>query len=134
MAMLAETTAFVETFCARAGVAHDDALRVTLIVEELFTNTVAHGHRGDCDAPVTVALAAREEALLLYFEDAAPAFDPRPRMAAAPASLEAPLESRPVGGLGLHLVARVASDVRYAHEDGRNRLWIELQCSPPEGR
>ena len=134
MAMLAETATFVETFCARAGVSRDDALRLTLIVEELFTNTVAHGHGGDCDAPVAVALAAREDALLLYFEDCAPAFDPGPRMAAGPAALEAPLEARPVGGLGMHLVARLAHHVRYAYEDGRNRLWIELRRSPQEGR
>jgi anti-sigma regulatory factor (Ser/Thr protein kinase) len=43
MAMLAETAAFVETFCARRGVGQDAALRLVLIVEELFTNTVTHG-------------------------------------------------------------------------------------------
>ena len=127
MAMLAETAAFVETFCNRAGVARDDALRLTLIVEELFTNTVEHGHRGDSDAPVQVALGVRDDALLLRFEDGAPAFDPRPQMATPPASLDAPVETRPLGGLGMHLVARLARDVRYAYEGGRNRLWIELR-------
>ena len=127
MAMLAETAAFVEAFCNRTDVARDDTLRLTLIVEELFTNTVAHGHRGDSDAPVHVALAVRDDVVLLRFEDGAPAFDPRPRMAQRPASLDAPVETRPLGGLGMHLVAGMARDVRYAYEDGRNRLWIELR-------
>ena len=48
MAMLAETAAFVETFCAAQGVSPEDALRAVLVVEELFTNTVAHAH---ADAP-----------------------------------------------------------------------------------
>ena len=54
MAMLAQTAAFVETFCAAQGVSPEDALRAVLVVEELFTNTVAHGHRGDSDAEVTL--------------------------------------------------------------------------------
>jgi len=126
MAMLAETAAFVETFCASRGVAQDDALRVVLIVEELFTNTVTHGHGGDSDAPVVVALTATPTALLLRYEDAAPPFDPLRRLDAATASLSQPVEARPVGGLGIHLVGRYATGAHYAYEDGRNRLTLTL--------
>ena len=48
---------FVEAFCAAQGVAPPDALRLTLIVEELFTNTIVHGHGGDHASPVRIEVA-----------------------------------------------------------------------------
>jgi anti-sigma regulatory factor (Ser/Thr protein kinase) len=39
-----EVRALLHEFGLRAGLCRDDALRLTLIVEELFTNTVHHGH------------------------------------------------------------------------------------------
>ena len=126
MAMLAQTAAFVETFCAAQGVSPEDALRAVLVVEELFTNTVAHGHRGDSDAEVTLALTRMPDALALRYEDAAPPFDPLRRIDTAADTLSRPVEARPVGGLGIHLVGRYASGARYAYEDGRNRLWLTL--------
>ncbi len=129
MAMLAETAAFVETFCRRQGVGPDDALRVLLVVEELFTNTVTHGYRGDSDASVSDRADAHHLITLeLRYEDAiAPAFDPLARIDSAAASLLEPVvEARPVGGLGIHLVGRYASVARYAYEEGRNRLWITM--------
>jgi anti-sigma regulatory factor (Ser/Thr protein kinase) len=136
MTMLAETAAFVEAFCARHGIGRDDGLRLTLIVEELFTNTVAHGHKGDSDAPIGIALAKRAGDVELFYEDNAPAHDPLARLRAPPPSLAVPVEERPVGGLGMHLVGQLAHSARYACEDGRNRLWIVLTLSsataPPD--
>jgi len=126
MAMLAETVAFVEGFCDREGVAQRDALRLVLIVEELFTNTVVHGHRGDADDPVAVALTLRGDTIGILYEDAAPAHDPVASLTTPPAALGATLDERPVGGLGMLLVGQLTSLVRYAYENGRNRLWLEV--------
>ena len=37
---------FIERFCADAGVGHRAGERLTLIIEELFANTVRHGYPG----------------------------------------------------------------------------------------
>src|SRR5215470_16931697 len=96
MAMLAETATFVEEFCARHGVSRDDALRVTLIVEELFTNTVRHGFRGDSDSLIAIGLARRGADIEVHYEDRAPPHDPTEGLLSSPASLNAPLEARPI--------------------------------------
>jgi len=44
MARLPDAIGFAEDFCRQHGIVHDDRLRLTLVVEELFTNTVEHGH------------------------------------------------------------------------------------------
>jgi anti-sigma regulatory factor (Ser/Thr protein kinase) len=50
LAIVPEIAAFVEAFCARHAARRDDTLRLVLIVGELVTNTVEHGHRAECDA------------------------------------------------------------------------------------
>jgi len=128
LGVLPATAAFVADYCERHGIARDDALRLTLIVEELFTNSVTHGYGGDSDAPVELELAAGAGDVLLVYGDAAPPYDPLARPPVAALELEAPVEARRVGGLGLHLVARLAPGARYAREDDRNRLWLSLRC------
>ena len=124
--VLPATAAFVAGFCERHAIARNDALRLTLIVEELFTNSIAHGYGGDSDAPIVLALSAGASAVTLVFEDAAPPFDPLSRPAVPPAELAASIELRPVGGLGIHLVQQLVASAHYAREDGRNRLRFEV--------
>jgi anti-sigma regulatory factor (Ser/Thr protein kinase) len=126
MRNLPETAAFVDDFCARHGIGRDDALRLALIIEELFANTVAHGYRQEGDAPIAIALARGDGMVAVAYEDAAPQFDPS---AQPPADISAPVESRPIGGLGLHLVRKFARNIRYAREDGRNRVWLSVPCA-----
>lgn len=126
MSMLPETAAFVEAFCARRAIAREDALRLVLIVEELFTNTVAHGYGRECGAPISIALGTDGGQVTLGYEDAAPPYDPLATLDGSRAGLAHPVESRHVGRLGVHLVDELSASARYAHEDGRNRLWLTV--------
>lgn len=127
MQVLPETAACVEEFCNGHGLSHSDALRLTLIVEELFTNTIEHGYRGESDAPIHITLSAGTDAVELLYEDAAPQYDPLARLSGPPCDLAASVESRPIGKLGVHLIRQLTKDARYVHEDGRNRLWLRLR-------
>lgn len=115
---------FVEAFCVRQDVAPADCLRLTLIVEELFTNAIVHGHGGDSDAPLRVELHAQSTHLLLHFEDEAPPFDPLRYLAESAPDLDRPVAERQVGGLGLPLVAAMCERFDYARVGGRN--WLRL--------
>jgi serine/threonine-protein kinase RsbW len=124
---LPEALAFVEAFCSRRGVARGDLLRLTLVVEELFTNTVEHGRVGEASATIRLGLDADPAELKLLYEDAAAPFDALAHLARQPPRVDAPVEACPVGGLGLQLVDQFAASLRYAREAGRNRLWIALR-------
>lgn len=125
MAALAEAVDFVEAAGEALGVGRDERLRLALIVEELFTNTVEHGHGGDSDASITVELFVDGDRLVLHYEDRAPPFDPRER--ADPADLQGDVDERRVGGLGVHLITRFAARIDHAHDGGGNRLRLELR-------
>lgn len=127
-AALRDTAAFVARFCAGNGIGREDALRLTLFIEELFTNTVQHGHGGDSDAPIRVALEFCDDRVRMLYEDTAPRYDPIEAWDDGESALDAPPEARPVGGLGLTLLRALALEARYAHEEGVNRLWLTLPC------
>jgi serine/threonine-protein kinase RsbW len=121
MAALAAAFGFAAAFCERHGIAREDALRLKLVIEELFTNTVRHGYRADSDAPIRIALAALPHAMTLVYEDEAPPFDPT---ACTTASARAAPDA--VGSFGLRLLGGIARDLSYARDAGRNRLSLTL--------
>lgn len=127
LADLADAVEFVEAVAAAFGVERDDRLRLALIVEELFTNTVVHGHGGDTDAPVAIELIVDAGQVVLHYEDRAPPFDPR--ASADPSALEADVDERRVGGLGVHLITRLAARVDHDHDGTGNRLRLEFRLS-----
>lgn len=121
---LRQVNAFVEGYCRDAGLARDQCLKVNVILEELFVNTVRHGHRGDCEAPVWMTLESDEQALQLTYEDTAPPFNPYARLPALPPDTTG--EMRKIGGLGVLLTKELAHRRDYAYVFGRNRIRLAL--------
>lgn len=116
---------FLEAFCASAGVAKDPCLRLNLVLEELFTNTVRHGHGGDSDAPVWVSLVRKGKQVRLTYEDSAPPFNPYAKLPST--SPDTSLEMRKLGGLGVLLTREMAASRDYAYLFGRNRIRLTLK-------
>jgi len=119
---------FIAAVCAAGRVPRKTCLRLTLLVEELFTNTVVHGHGRDTEAPIHLTLDVGTESIGLTYEDTAPPHDPF-------ATVRVPddasgVEERPVGGLGVVLIAAMAERVEYTYAGGRNRVSLIM----PSGR
>lgn len=127
MAQWEHALSFVEDFCARHGVARRDCLRLALVAEELFTNVVEHGHGGGADAPIRIELGIAPGRLEFTIEDRAAPFDPLAHARTQPPDVEGDIDERPVGRLGLYLVEQLALEVRYAREEGCNRVWVLLE-------
>lgn len=130
---LPSTAAFVEAFCRRQAIGAGDVLRLTLIVEEVFTNVVRHGYRGG-DGWVRIALVADGRDVLVGVEDAAPPYDPRPALGRMPADLGDPVETRAVGGLGVWLVGRLVVDASYVRRPEGNVLSLRFRCGVTSAR
>ncbi|MGQ0545907.1 MAG: ATP-binding protein [Betaproteobacteria bacterium] len=116
---------FVERFCAQAGVGRDPCLRLNLVLEELFTNTIRHGYRDGNDAPVWISLSRAAGGLRIVYEDGAPPFNPYVWLAAATSSGPQPLR-RP-GGLGILLTRELAASREYAYVFGRNSIRLGMR-------
>jgi len=117
---LPEVETFLAEVCTGAGLTREVCLRVTLLVEELFTNTVVHGHGADSDAPVHLDCEVAAGRIALVYEDTDPAYDPFAGVVRPDSSAD--VEDRPVGGLGVLLVSAMAQHVEYRREGDRNRI------------
>ena len=115
---------FIEDFCRGAAVSRESCLKANLVVEELFLNTVKHGHRGGSNAPVWITLTADDGRISLGYEDAAPPFNPFAE--ARREMLEALAETRREGGLGVILAYGLTASADYAYMFGRNRIRLTL--------
>ena len=127
MEALAEAIDFVEAFCSDRGVAESDGLRLSLVLEELFSNTVVHGHGGGADAPVGLGLRVDGSHVELSYEDRGPPFDPLDHLARSTADPAAAIADRPVGHLGIPLIVNMSDRISYAREDGCNRIRLALR-------
>jgi len=129
MGALRELRGFIEAVCREATIARNDTLRIALVAEELFTNSVKHGYRGDSAMPVWLTLQPQDGACRVIYEDAAPPYDAFAD--AATPDLEAPLDTRAVGGLGVLLVARFSRSHEYTRAGDRNRISLVLPLTGP---
>ena len=122
--VLPQVEAFLAEVCAGAGLTREACLRVTLLVEELFTNTVVHGHGADSDAPVRLDCEVEAGRIALVYEDTGPPHDPFAAMASPDPGAD--VEDRPVGGLGVLLVSAMAQEVEYRRAGDRNRISLVI--------
>jgi anti-sigma regulatory factor (Ser/Thr protein kinase) len=121
---LPRVAAFLAEVCTEAGLTREACLRVTLLVEELFTNTVVHGHGGDSEAPVRLDCEVTTGRLALVYEDTGPPHDPFAAVALPDPA--AGVEDRPVGGLGVLLVSAMAGQVEYRRAGDCNRISLVI--------
>src|SRR5215510_14325097 len=120
LSALSAMAAFIAETSARAGIPSDLRNKLTLLVEELFTNTVVHGHGGERDEPVRVGLETERGWVELTYEDTAPPHNPFELIQRPDDTTD--VDDRPVGGLGVLLVAALARDVEYRHAEGKNHI------------
>jgi serine/threonine-protein kinase RsbW len=122
LAEAADVSAFVES--AVIGMDARLVMRLRLAVEELFVNTVTHGHGGDSDATIDVTVRIEGDRVVLTYEDTAPAFNPF--AAVERPDPTAPVDARGVGRLGVFLITQIAERYEYARAGDRNYVTVEL--------
>ena len=104
---------------ADAGLAPEACFPFELALEELFINVAMHGASPDVVPQVEVDFTCDGKTVALTVRDDGPAFDP---LAAPPPDLDAALDDRPVGGLGIYLVREMMDEVSYERTATQNCL------------
>jgi anti-sigma regulatory factor (Ser/Thr protein kinase) len=122
LSALHEIERFIVEVCVQGGVAREARFRLSVLVEELFTNTVRHGHARDTDEPVVLELETAPGRLTVTYEDTAPPHDPF-TTPSRPASGEGA-----VGGVGVQLIAGMSTP-EYRYAEGKNRITLVMPTS-----
>jgi len=114
VASLERIYGFIREFLAERGIGADAAYDVDLIAEELFTNMVKYGRGGEPE--ISIVLDWDASALLFCIRDfGGERFDPT---LAPEADTTRPIAERRAGGLGIHLVRRMADRLTYGYDGG----------------
>jgi sigma-B regulation protein RsbU (phosphoserine phosphatase) len=126
-----EVRDFVEQAALNESLAHDHVLACKSSVDEVCTNIVEHGYAGGDPGLLSVRLVVEPDVqLVLTISDDGKHFPPED---AESPDIEAALEQREMGGLGLYLVRAQMDRVTYRKtESGHNELVLELDLKPTQ--
>jgi anti-sigma regulatory factor (Ser/Thr protein kinase) len=116
---LERLTAETARFCRDHGLDGEVEFDLNLVAEELFTNSVRHGGCAGVEGAAEIRFAILPQGVELEYADRGAAFDPT---SAPPPDLAAPLQERPAGGLGVHLMRQIMRDFEYRRWNGWNRV------------
>lgn len=114
-------TAEVEDLGMQENWSPDLVFRVNLVLEEMVLNVIDYGTEDGVNE-IEIILTLTDESLTIEIIDDGSPFDP---LSDAPdPDLEATLEERRVGGLGIHLTRSMMDDMRYRREQNKNHLTL----------
>jgi serine/threonine-protein kinase RsbW len=96
-------------------------------VDEAAANVIIHGYK-DGPGEILITINTSLDIITVTLQDNAPSFDPTK---APPPNINLPLEQRPVGGLGIHLIRHCVDELEYSIPTvGGNRLVLKKKIHP----
>jgi len=110
---------FISDCCASSKVPDEAAFDLKLAVDEACTNIIEHGYKGMDPGSIILSLRIESDRVLIRITDFGHIFEP----ADAPKpDVEAALEDRELGGLGLYLIYQTMDNIDYQSSEDGNTL------------
>jgi anti-sigma regulatory factor (Ser/Thr protein kinase) len=103
------------------------AFRIQLVLEEAVSNAALHGFDADRAGEISLEVAANPVQVIVVLRDQGRPFDP---LTDAPASpLPQSLEEAAIGGLGIRLMRKFATALRYRRIGATNELTMTFDVT-----
>ncbi len=116
---------------ARAGLSAATSARLRLALREACANACSHGRLAELGAPLVIRCDLLPGgALRVAVADQGPGFNPD---AVPRPSLDAPLEKRRLGGLGVHLMRHLVDRLEVVAVEGGHEVWLCVDARGEEG-
>ena len=109
----------VEEFAREHQVPNRALQAADLALEEHLTNVLAYGYEDKAAHGIVVRLTIEGRCLQIEVADDGRPFNPLSQPAP---DTSLPLEQRPLGGLGIHLIRQFMDELDYRREAGKNIL------------
>jgi sigma-B regulation protein RsbU (phosphoserine phosphatase) len=104
---------------------------IRLVLEELLVNTVEHGYPAGNSGRIRILLQLQSDLVVVELTDDGLPFDP---LQTAIPNLPGDLADREsIGGLGVHLVRTMISEMRYTHDAQGNHLFLRFDYPNQDG-
>jgi anti-sigma regulatory factor (Ser/Thr protein kinase) len=99
-----------------------------LVIDEVVSNCVKYGYPDSSLHHIEIELAHDGENIRVAIIDDGHPFNP---LEHPEPDTSLPVEQRDIGGLGIHLLRKMADRIQYERIDGRNRLTLLKSTNPP---
>ena len=120
MSEVSRMRGFFFSVCREYGISDDIAKTLNLALEEWVANVINYAYPKGMRGHVEVTADVKDSVLTLVIKDHGEAFDPTQHVEV---DIDAELDERSIGGLGIHLVRTIMDTVSYERTaDGYNRL------------
>ena len=103
---------FVTEAMKQLGIAEATTSRVQLAVDEACTNVIKHAY-SEQNGVITIILELVDDDLIITIRDYGKPFDPD---SVSHPDLEADLDKRKVGGLGIYFMKKLMDDISYTFD------------------
>ena len=120
MSEVGRLRAFFFSVCREHGIDDETAKTLNLALEEWVANVINYAYPKGMRVHVEVTADVSDDVLTLVIKDHGAAFDPTQH---EEVDIDAELDERAIGGLGIHLIRTIMDTVEYQRtSDGYNRL------------
>ena len=116
--LLSVVRAAISELAAVQGFDDHQCRCITLAIDEALSNVIRHAYRNRCDQEIELICQVRSNCLEFAFIDRGEPADPA-RFCARP------LDDKPGGGRGTHIIRQVMDEVRYERAPEGNRLCLK---------
>lgn len=117
----------VEALGLEQGWTQDVTYAIVLGLEEVATNVVRHGGSGPGSSEIEIEVTSSDDEVRVEVRDGGKAFDPFDE--APEPDLDAGVQDRQIGGLGVHFVKVLMDETSYSREGGRNHVTMAKRRS-----
>ena len=119
---LSRVTRIVDELARRHRLAPDVVADLNVALDEVLTNIISYGYDDDGAHEIWIGFTVEADAIEAEVVDDGRPFDPT---TIPPPDRSASLHDRQVGGLGIHFVRHLMSEVGYTRARGRNHLRLK---------
>lgn len=121
VSQISRLAGFMEEICESSGIGSSLAMSLNLAIEEAVTNVILYAYPNGTHGTVEITATKKDGSLEFIISDSGVPFDPT---AAPEPDINASVQERPIGGLGIHLVRTIMDNVSYEYKNGRNILTL----------
>jgi anti-sigma regulatory factor (Ser/Thr protein kinase) len=119
----------LEAFCDEQSIPRRLAHKFNLALDEVVTNIVSHAASGGACREIAIRVVYRNGDLTAVVRDDGQPFNP---LLQPPPNIDAAIEERSIGGLGIHLLRTLMDSVDYRWSEERNCLAFRLHVDPAD--
>ena len=127
---VAELNHFIDEFASENAIPGETAMEIKLAVEEAVVNVINYAYPPESEGDIFVDCQIEGDLVRITVRDKGKEFDPTK---APEVDVEASLDDRQIGGLGIFLLGTLADSVKYSRDNEFNILIVEKRIKNTNG-